>query len=434
MKSLSTLLQMRPFEGYLYAYPHKTAYRKFSEPISLEDAWQGESMERLFLYIHIPFCEMRCGFCNLFTLNGKVVDKVGPYLSALEREAKAVQSILPQAKFSQIAIGGGTPTFLNIDELDVLFNVIGQLSPERCPTSIETSPGRTTPAHLKLLETQGIDRISLGVESFSQRSLKALGRPEKAELSIKALDNIRLLTQANLNIDLIYGHRGQTAQDFQVDIQRALEWEPEEVFLYPLYVGNLTGLARTRTEDKNWDEQRLRLYRHGRNILLTAGYHQVSQRKFLKRPTNLIAYSCQEDGMIGLGAGARSYTRGLHYSWDYAVGRAAIGGIVDQYSAHQDFSKIHYGVRLSDEEEQRRYIIKSILNTEGLDLARFKDRFGLDAITTYTEIQILLEGSYLVENRSHLKPTTLGLERADAMGPFLISETIEQSMRSYKWA
>ena len=434
MKTLNSLINMRPFEGYLYAYPHKTAYRPFHQPLKLEEVWKDEDLKRLFLYIHIPFCEMRCGFCNLFTLNGQKINKASDYLSAMRREAETISNILPDANFSQIAIGGGTPTFLNIEELEDLFDIIALLTQEKLPFSIESSPGRTTPEHLKCLEAHGVNRISLGVESFSQVFLKAMGRPEKAELSKIALDNIRLLTSANLNIDLIYGSHGQTVQDFETDIATALEWQPEQVFLYPLYVGNLTGLARTRSEAEGWDEQRLKLYRHGREQLLSAGYQQVSQRKFIKTADDVTDYSCQEDGMVGLGAGARSYTKSVHYSWDYAVGRKAIAAIIDKYSDCRDFSKIRHGIQLSFREEQRRYVIKSVLNRDGLDLARFKKRFGIDAVASFKELEVLLDARYLVQDDQILRPTSLGFERADAMGPFLISSDVEQSMKDYQWA
>ena len=321
---LDTLLSLPPYGGYLYAYPHKTAYRKFDPPLDFKSVWASEDVSRLFLYVHIPFCEMRCGFCNLFTLNGTKLDKVDAYLAALRREADMVVQSLPQARFTQIAIGGGTPTYLNPDELDELFGIINRLSQSPLPVSIETSPGRTSAEHLKRLADNGVQRISLGVESFSQTFLKAMGRPEKAELSIDALDRIRTLTEAGLNIDLIYGAKDQTVADFRYDLEMALNWQPEEIFLYPLYVGNLTGLARTRAEIDNWDEQRLGLYRFGRDYLLNAGYKQISHRRFARGQVAASDYSCQEDGMIGLGAGARSYTSSVHYSWDYAVGRSAI--------------------------------------------------------------------------------------------------------------
>ena len=99
-----------PFAGYSYAYPHKSAYRALAVPAPLEQVWSEEQRNQLFLYFHLPFCEYRCGFCNLFTLAQANQDLVTRYLSQLETEANTVRSAVPDAQFAQIAIGGGTPT------------------------------------------------------------------------------------------------------------------------------------------------------------------------------------------------------------------------------------------------------------------------------------------------------------------------------------
>jgi len=138
--------------------------------------------------------------------------------------------------------------------------------------------------------------------------------------------------------------------------------------------------------------------------------------------------------MIGLGAGARSYTNDIHYSSDYAVGRGAIRSIIEDYSGQADFSKIRYGVQLLETEKRRRYVIKSILNKEGLDLARYQARFGSSALADLAELKTLTEANYLYQTATHLIPTRLGLERSDAVGPFLISSEIAETMQAYQWA
>src|SRR5205085_9234220 len=95
-----------------YAYPHKTAYRPFEPPLPLGDLWAGEERDALFLYLHVPFCEMRCGFCNLFTTANPGDDLEAAYLAALDEEADRVGAGLGPAAFARVAIGGGTPTYL----------------------------------------------------------------------------------------------------------------------------------------------------------------------------------------------------------------------------------------------------------------------------------------------------------------------------------
>ena len=109
-----------PYGAYVYAYPHKTAYRPLPNRPALRDLWRGERKDALSLYLHIPFCEVRCGFCNLFTRIGAPDGLTGRYLDALDRQAGAVREALGDeepVRFANAAFGGGTPTFLEAAEL-----------------------------------------------------------------------------------------------------------------------------------------------------------------------------------------------------------------------------------------------------------------------------------------------------------------------------
>src|SRR3982751_3452141 len=107
-----------PYVSYSYAYPHKTAYRALEPAVALSELWSGERRDALFLYLHVPFCEMRCGFCNLFTTANPRESLVDQYLAALERQARGVARAIGPMKIARLAIGGGTPTFLDAAGLD----------------------------------------------------------------------------------------------------------------------------------------------------------------------------------------------------------------------------------------------------------------------------------------------------------------------------
>ncbi|MCA9698060.1 MAG: STM4012 family radical SAM protein, partial [Myxococcales bacterium] len=324
--TIAELLQGSPFIGYGYAYPHKTAYRPLPEPRSLRELWADEDQQALFLYVHVPFCEVRCGFCNLFTQRMPPEELPPRWLATLEAQMQAVREALPDARFARWALGGGTPTLLAPDLLARLLDDLRQhfaVDLAAAPGSVETSPGTANDEILAILEAAGTERISIGIQSFSDRHLGAMGRPQSSRMGEAALDRIRRHSFPVLNIDLIYGAAGQTPADFVADIDRALQWAPEQLYLYPLYQRPLTGLGR---RERSWDDQRLACYRAGRDHLLARGYAQASMRMF-QRPDPRVdpgvdpgpVYCCQADGMIGLGVGARSYTRTLHYSEDWAV-------------------------------------------------------------------------------------------------------------------
>lgn len=443
--SFVDLLEGSPYRGYLYAYPHKTAYRPFPRPLPLKDLWAQEDRRNLFLYVHAPFCEMRCGFCNLFTVSNAEDSAVEVWLAALAREAAALEAALGERRFALGAVGGGTPTYLTAPQLERLFRLMEKLAPGMESLGIETSPGRTTPERLAVLKAHGVTRVSIGIESFDAATLRAMGRPARAAEAPPALDLIRKIGFARLNIDLIYGAEGQTEAGFAADLDRALIWRPEEIYLYPLYVRPLTGLGKRRgviaqaeaAPDPAWDAQRLALYRLGRDKLKAEGYVQASMRRFERADVAVAAprddYACQEDGMAGLGPGARSYTRNVHYSQPWAVGRAALLEILRDYAETRDFSAARHGAILTEEEKLRRFVIKSLLNLEGLDLARCAARFGAPAGELLPELGAL-EAEGLAETRGgRLIPTARGLELSDAVGPWLVSARTRAQMEAYAW-
>jgi oxygen-independent coproporphyrinogen-3 oxidase len=424
------------YQGYAYAYPHKSAYRPFPTPLPLKDIWANEDLSRGFLYLHVPFCEMRCGFCNLFTMVNPDEDLTAAYLKALFRQIDAVAEAAPHLRPARLALGGGTPTWLEPAQLDQVFDRLARAfgaRPADIPTSVETSPRTATAERLDVLAQHGVERISIGAQSFDEAEARSMGRPQKSSDLEAALDRIRDRPFRRLNIDLIYGAASQTAASWRGSIERALAWRPEEVFLYPLYVRPLTGLdGRTAMSGQAWDDHRLALYRQGRDILLAAGYRQTSMRCFSRADEGADAYCCQEDGMIGLGPGARSYAQALHYSSRYAVKRAGVAAIIRRFADQTDFSSADYGARLDLAEQMRRFILQSVFHHQGLDIARFTARFGPDPFSAEPRLGRLVDEGFLAVDQGHIRPTPAGLERSDALGPQFYSAAVAGEMAQFE--
>lgn len=425
------------YQGYAYAYPHKTAYRTLTPPVPLDTLWSGENREALFLYVHIPFCEMRCGFCNLFTTIHADQSLEYAYMDTLERQGRRVREAIGDLSIARMAIGGGTPTYLSLENLTRLFDLTERVYgvTATVPTSVETSPQTSETPKLQLLKAHGVDRISIGVQSFIESEVNAVGRPQTTKEVCAALDRIRAVGFPTLNLDLIYGIPNQTEATWLESIQQALVWQPEELYLYPLYKRPLTGLDRMRPHD--WDDERLALYRVGREYLLERGYTQVSMRMF-RAPhapmQDAPIYCCQDDGMIGLGCGARSYTRALHYSSEWAVTYGSVRAILADYIRREteSFAVAAYGCPLNDEEQQRRYAIKSLLHAEGLSRNGYEERFGVSMRDTLTELTDLVTHNLAFWDEEVLRLTPAGLERSDAIGPWLYSEAVKESMQLYE--
>lgn len=426
-----------PFVAYSYSYPHKTAYRALDPVAPLKSVWEPEDRSALFLYLHVPFCEYRCGFCNLFTLTTSSDDLPRAYLGQLRRQATQVKQALGACGFARVAIGGGTPTFLDAaglaELLDIATTVMGA-DLQAVPVSCEASPATVTAEKLRLLRGAGIDRLSLGVQSFDDRESQQLGRPQKSHDAVRAIEAVRKAGFAVLNLDLIYGTPGQSLASWEKSVTRTLSFMPEEIYLYPLYIRELTGLGRKEAEP---DDGRVAAYRLARTLLGEAGYEQVSLRMFRLRGSadcDGPVYCCQSDGMVGLGCGARSYTQRLHYSSEYAVGRQGVRAILEDYLQRPptSFDAADYGYWLDDEDRQRRYLILSLLSREGIDLARYESLFGNVALQKFRELGYLLRQGWASLEDGILELTDSGIEMSDAIGPWLYSRRVKERMKGYE--
>lgn len=430
-----------PYQGYLYAYPHKTAYRPLRPRPALREVWAGERRDSLFLYLHLPFCEMRCGFCNLFTRANPAGEEVEAYLAQLRREASVVRDAIGPARFASGAIGGGTPTYLDVRQLQSLVELAADLTDgARIPLSVETSPATATPDRLAVLAAAGVHRVSIGVQSFIDAEAHAVGRAQRRREVDTALDALASAGFPVVNIDLIYGIAGQTPASWQVSLDAALRYRPEEIYLYPLYVRPLTGLLpRWSTVDEEWDRQRMALYRQGRDVLRAAGYRQLSMRHLRRddlpctADTQAPDYCCQDDGMVGLGCGARSYTRGLHYSFDYAVSVGGVRAVIGDYlrRTRDDLAHAEVGYRLDGTEQRIRWLVKTLLRADGCDRAAWRGRFGTDLDADLPQLALLRGRGWLADDPDALRLTDEGLAHSDAIGAVLVSPAVAAAMRGY---
>lgn len=429
----------RAYVGYAYAYPHKSAYEHLEPAVPLREAWRDETGGRIALYMHVPFCGMRCGFCNLFTTPNPKPPLVRRYLDALTTQAEIAREELGGAvTVGQFVIGGGTPTFLDVRDLERLFDLAAEgfgADPRHIPASIETSPGTASAERIALLAERGVARISIGAQSFFEHERYAMGRPQKHAHLETALDTIRAHNFPVLNIDLIYGASSQTPDSLRKSLRRALLWRPEELYLYPLYVRPQTGLGG---KVETWGAHRLGLYRAGRDFLLGEGYEQLSMRCF-RRPDaeargRLPEFADADCAMLGLGAGARSATRHLHYSTQYAVERKSVLALLEAYCAtpREEFRLARHGIRLDADERLRGHVVHSILLGDGMDIAHFLALSGAETVRAFAPLAALMDSGLAEEVDGRLKPTAAGLELSDAIGPWLYSPRVAERLTRHE--
>jgi oxygen-independent coproporphyrinogen-3 oxidase len=441
-ESLRQQLRDNAYPGYVYGYPHKKAYRPLPRPLSLDEVWGGEGRDALFCYVHVPFCNQRCSFCNLFTFVPAVGSPASAYLDALACEMEAYGRALRPARFTRLYLGGGTPTFLTASELRRL---VGDLRdglgvvPARAHGCVEASPETLDEEKVGLLRELGFRRLSLGVQSFVPEELRQVNRRFDFALHGRAIDLIGRARFPHFNIDLIYGLPGQTAASWRYSLEAAIDSPATSLFLYPLYVRPLTGLDR-RAEDLPCPtpHQMGAMYDAAVERLTSAGFRQLTMRQFRRDPEagqDDLEYRCQTCGMVGLGAGARSYTRGLHYSTPWRMVARNIRGVVESYCSAMAAgdTAVSHGFALDADELRRRFVIQSLLY-DGLDLNDFRAAFGADAQGLFLpQWQALREEGCVTAGADRIRLTARGVRHADVVGQLFFSERVRRLTDTYEY-
>lgn len=425
---------MKPYIQYMYSYPHKTAYRPL-KGVYLKDYASVLAGKGHGLYLHIPFCQSKCGYCNLFSVTGLGQEAADRYLTAVERQSSQYQEILTSVgtEFSELVIGGGTPLYLTVQQLERMFHIVTcyfRFSENRSLV-VETAPNQTTREKLELLKQAGVSRISMGIQSFSDKELSVLGRQHNAEKAREAFALIKTYNFPCVNVDFIYGIPGQTAASLLESLKEALQFEPEEIFLYPLYVKH--GARMEREGVVLEPETAFAQYQAASSFLRGNGYRQDSMRRFVRQKTPRTFSECGFGTSIGLGCGGRSYLGKLHFCSPYAITRSDCLARLKDYENTADFMEITHGIILSEEEIKRRYVIRHLLIRPGLELERYQELFGEDVLDAFSLLRAWIEQGYAVlEENGFLSLTEAGLGVSDYLGPQLISPAVDQAMHEWE--
>lgn len=287
---------------YMYSYPHKSAYYDIDDK-NIIKAIKNLKDDNLTAYIHVPFCETKCGYCNLFSIpnnDGELLDK---YVDSVCKHIKQYKKHLTKdIKFSTLVIGGGTPLILSIEQFNKIFTALEEnlgMKTDEVEFIIETSPNQTDLSKLKYLKEIGVNRISIGVQSFIDSELKSIYRQHDKKSCHEALEKLKPLNFDVVNIDLIYGIEGQSRESLIYSINNAVKYKPEEIFIYPLYIRENTGIFEKMNLNHKTQHE---MYDIAVEELNKRGYVQTSMRRFVRKlPKENI--SCGFDQMISFGCG-----------------------------------------------------------------------------------------------------------------------------------
>ncbi len=461
MEKGQTMYHKNPYIQYMYSYPHKTAYRPLAG-VNLRDYGQRFAGAGHGLYLHVPFCQSKCGYCNLFSVTGLGREAMEGYLDAVERQASQYREILESAGtvFSDFTIGGGTPLLLEERQLQRVFDLADKYMEfeEHRQIVIETAPNQTTKEKLNLLKRQGITRVSMGIQSFSDRELAILRRGHGGERARRALELLKSYDFPCVNVDFIYGIPGQTPESLLGSLKEAVSFGPDEIFLYPLYVKHGVSLEREGVVPE--PETAYQEYREAAAYLKSEGFRQDSMRRFV-RPKGTDVGGVREFSDCGfatslaLGCGGRSYAGDLHFCTPYAITRESCMAELRAFTECRDYTSITHGILLSGEEEKRRYAIRHLLIRPGLDREAYRQKFGTEALEDFPLLLQWMEQGFLEEKKGTGKQaserqraertetgrpetgpgwltlTEEGLGLSDCLGPELISPEIRRKMEEW---
>lgn len=333
---------------FVYCYPPRTAYREDERPDDLLEVWarDAEGSLDLNLYIHIPFCRYRCSFCGLYTITTRVgeLDLFKSYVGSVRSDLRALAPSLKGRRVKTVFVGGGTPLSIGVLPLVDLLGSLSDVFPDWRMTaeevSIEASPDSVLASadELARLTDVGVNRVSIGVQSFDDQELKKAGRTVTGSGVIAAsLDLLRAAGIGNIGVDLIIGLEGQTDESFGISLGRLLAFRPETVSLYVINPRLNTGFSRMAELSSADNAAFYRRIAYASAELVLAGYVRESSAQFkLPGRGGLLQKQLYFGGVsvLGLGSGARSYTRTIDYL--NGGGPKRTRRELDGYLSHED--------------------------------------------------------------------------------------------------
>ena len=338
------------------------------------------------VYIHIPFCNKICNYCDFCKMyaNDEMIKK---YLESLLKE---IDTYYINDKLKTIYIGGGTPSVLENDELDYLFSIINNLKKDKnYEFTFECNLNDINEPLLMYLKNKGINRLSIGVESFNKKILKILGR----EYNFDIKEKIELCKKyfSNINIDLIYGINGQTLNDLKDDLEKFIELDIEHISIYSLILEDHTILKINNYVEIDEDLNR-EMYDYICNFLKKNGFIHYEISNFSKK-----GYESKHNQnywnngkYYGFGLGASGYIDDIRYTNTRSLTKYINGKY--RYIMENITKKI----------DMENYMILGLRKTKGVSEKEFKEKYNLDIKDVFNTNKLEYKNGYYFINENNL--------------------------------
>lgn len=360
-------------------------------------------------YIHIPFCEHICYYCdfNKVFLEGQPVDE---YIQSLLTEIRLTLEKHPTKVSETIYIGGGTPTSLTAKQLDVLLTGIHRYLPTHTTKefTVEANPGDLTAEKLDVFKAHGVNRLSMGVQTFDDRLLKKIGRKHSVQ---DVYDTIKLLEKKqfdNVSIDLIYALPGQTLESFRDTLTKALAFDLPHYSMYSLILENKTmfmNWVRQGRLELPTQEAETQMFEEAIIAMAQSGHLQYEISNFAKKGKesmhNLVYWD--NEHYYGFGAGASGYLNQKRYK-NYGPIQHYMKPLKEQRLPIFETEEISRANQIEEE------MFLGLRKIEGVSLRRFEEKFNQKLTTVYQSVIAELQQQQLaVLEEDYFRLTPKGL-------------------------
>ncbi|MBC8376585.1 MAG: radical SAM family heme chaperone HemW [FCB group bacterium] len=378
----------------------------------------------LSLYIHVPFCKANCTYCDFYSVVGRE-KSIPVYLYSIlkEIEQKTRELDLSQHYLDTIFFGGGTPNLLEPKYLGQLLEALLNLahSGEDMEIGMEINPGEASLEHLKAYKALGINRVSIGMQSFQPHLLTFMSRIHSVEKSFSTYDDVRRAGFKNVSGDLIFAVPGQTREEWVGDLERLVGIQPEHISTYSLTVEEGTALHRwveaghVKMLEETVDNG---MYDWGRDFLEKSGYPNYEISNHAKP-----GYECRHNlnywtgvDYLGFGPAAHSFFGGRR-SWNIRNLDAYMSDVMNSGTGEGD-SEI-----ISKSMARNEMILTRLRLTQGLSLEEFSKIYGENLLQTKKEMLEKWTGKVMVSD-GFLKITQEGRALTDEISSDLMSLTL----------
>lgn len=386
----------------------------------------ADGARRWGLYVHLPFCRQKCFYCDFPSYagqEGRMAVYVEALLGELAREGAPLRAAWGPPR--TVYLGGGTPTALPPALMERLLAGLREFlaaAPDALEFTCECNPGTVDAAYLSLLRAGGVNRLSLGVQTFDDALLRRIGRIHTAAQARAAVRQARAAGFRNLSLDLMYGLPGQTLAGLEMSVRQALALAPQHISIYGLQVEEGTPFARAQAAGRlalPSDEESEAMYDYMTAALPAAGYARYEISNFARpgfESRHNLGY-WQDVPYLGVGAAAHSYLDGQRYENPRGI-EEYLAALRESGRARREEEPL---TRATSMEE---FAFLALRTARGIDRARFAARFGCELASVYADaIARMRARGFLEEDAQGVRLTPLGMKYGNwVFEAFLLDE------------